>query len=160
MRRIFTRAALALSALPLLASPALAQARVWTLTEDRAPPLETLAYAVPETDDAFGGFRCTPGSGGVTFFLSTTSTRLKPGGRATAILSVGKTRAKIAGKLTPNEEAGVPSFEGRLDARHPLIAALQGGDTLTVAVGPSRQSAPLAGQAAKFSKFAADCAKP
>lgn len=60
----------------------------------------------------------------------------------------------------PNEEAGVPSFEGRIDARHPLFKAFENGKTLTVVVGLSKQSAPLAGQSEKFSKLAAACAKP
>lgn len=144
----------------LLAGPAVAETRVWTLTEQKSPPLATLTYGVPETDDTFGTLSCTPHGGSVTLFLSTTSGRLKPGRRATAIASVGKTRAKITGKLTPNEEAAVPSFEGRLDARDALFAALGNGETLTVVVGPARQSAPLAGQSEKFRKFVAACAKP
>lgn len=154
-------ATLAFCALPLIAvRPAFGETRVWTLTQEKAPPRVSLTYAVPETDDIFGDFRCAPGSGSVTFFLSTTSTRLKPGRRATATISADTTRASVQGKLLPNEEAGVPSFEGRIDARHPLLGALENGKTLTVVVGPSKQSAPLAGQSEKFRKFAAACAKP
>jgi hypothetical protein len=162
MRRRFNRRVkLALCAATLLAAPtALAQTRVWTLTQEKAPPRASLVYAVPETDDIFGDFRCTPGSGSVTFFLSTTSTRLKPGRRATATVSANAVRATIPGKLLPNEEAGVPSFEGRLDAGHPLLAALASGKTLTAVVGPSKQTAPLAGQSEKFRKFVAACARP
>jgi hypothetical protein len=152
---------LAICLLPLgVAGPALGETRVWTLTQEMTPPRASLSYAVPETDDIFGDFRCTPGSGSVTFFLSTTSARLKPGRRATAMISVDAMRARVQGKLLPNEEAGVPSFEGRIDARHPLLAALENGKTLTVVVGPSKQSAPLAGQSEKFGKFVAVCAKP
>lgn len=96
----------------------------------------------------------------MTLFVSTTSARLKAGAAAWAALSVGATRAKIAGRLLPNEEAGVPSFEGRMDATDPLFAALADGRTLTVRVGPSTQSAPLDGQGDKFRKFAAACAGP
>jgi hypothetical protein len=142
------------------AAPAFGQTRVWTLTEAQNPPLVTLAYAVPETDDSFGAFRCAPGKGVVTLALSATSARLKPGRRATAVVTLGKIRAKVPGKLTPNEEAGAPGFEGRIDARHPLVAALQNGGTLRVAVGPSTQSAPLDGQSETFRKFAATCATP
>lgn len=80
-------ATLAICALPVAAvGPAFGETKVWTLIQEKAPPQASLTYAVPETDDIFGTFRCTPGSGSVTFFLSTTSTRLKPGRRATATI--------------------------------------------------------------------------
>ena len=154
--------AISLCGLLLPAGPVAAQSRVWTLTgfEEKKPALIYLSYGVPESDDSFGTFRCEPASGRVTFFLSTTNLRLKPGRAATALLAVDETRTKIVGRLLPNEEAGVPSFEGRLDARDPLVRALADGRTLTVRVGPSMQSAPLAGQGEKFRKFVAACAKP
>jgi hypothetical protein len=60
----------------------------------------------------------------------------------------------------PNEDAGVPSFEGTLPAGDPIFAAMSAGGTLAVAVGPARETAPLKGAADKFEKFAAACAKP
>ncbi|MCC3244964.1 hypothetical protein LG047_06450 [Methylocystis sp. WRRC1] len=139
-----------------------ADERVWTLSgvEEKKPDSIYLGYGVPETDDSFGGFSCKPGSGEVKLWISETSEKLKPGKSATAILSVDETRAKVAGKLMPNEEAGVPSFEGRLPANDPIFAALAGGETLAVAVGPSKQTAPLKGAAEKFRRFAEKCAKP
>jgi hypothetical protein len=154
--------ALCLCGLLLPAGPVAAQSRVWTLTglEEKKPALIYLSYGVPESDDSFGTFRCEPASGRVTFFLSTTNVRLKPGRAATALLAVHETRTKIFGRLLPNEEAGAPSFEGSLAAIDPLVGALADGRTLTVRVGPSIQSAPLSGQSDKFRKFAAACAKP
>jgi hypothetical protein len=151
-----------LCALLLCAGPLAAQTRVWSLTgfEEKKPELIYLTYGAPETDDSLGTFRCKPASGRVTLFVSTTNLRLKPGRAATALLAVGETRTKVSGRLLPNEEAGVPSFEGSLDAVDPVFTALADGLTLTVRVGPSTQSAPLAGQGDKFRKFAAACARP
>lgn len=154
--------ALPLCGLLPFSGPVAGQTRIWTLSgfEEKKPAFIYLTYGAPETDDSLGTFRCKPASGRVTFFVSATSARLKVGSAAWAALSVGATRAKIAGRLLPNEEAGVPSFEGHMAAADPLLAALAGGRTLTVRVGPSTQSAPLAGQGDKFRKFAAACARP
>lgn len=141
---------------------AFAQERVWTLSgfDGKKRERVTLGYGAPETDDSLGAFRCNRGSGMATLFISTTSDRFKPGRKATATLSAGETRTTIAGKLLPNEEAGVPSFEGRLPAADPIFEALAGGETMTVAIGSSKQSAPLKGAADIFRKFVAACAKP
>lgn len=146
-----------------LFAPAWAKdARVWTLSglEEKKPDLIYLNYGVPETDDSFGAFRCKPQSGVVMLFISETSEKLKPGKSATASLSVGEVQTKVAGKLMPNEEAGVPSFQGRLPATDPIFDAMATGETLAAAVGPSKQTAPLKGAAEKVEKFVAACAKP
>jgi len=139
-----------------------ADERVWTLSgvEEKKADAIVLTYGAPETDDSLGGFSCAPGSGLVKLWIAETSVKLRPGKSATAILSVGETSAKVAGKLMPNEEAGVPSFEGQLPANEPIFAALASGATLTVAVGSSKQTAPLKGAARKFTQFAAKCARP
>lgn len=135
--------------------------RVWTLggLEDKNADSIYLGYGVPETDDSLGSFTCAPGSGVVKIWIAETSDKLKPGNKATAILSVGEKTTKVAGRLAPNEEAGVPSFEGRLPAKDPIFAAMTSGETLGVAIGGAKRTAPLAAAAEKFKKFAAACAK-
>jgi hypothetical protein len=147
----------------ILCAPAPAKdERVWTLSglEEKKPDQIYLNYGVPESDDSFGAFRCKPGSGVVTLFIAETSEKLKPGKSATAILSVGELQTRIAGKLVPNEEAGVPSFQGRLPATDPIFDAMAAGETLTAAVGPSKETAPLKGATEKVKKFTAACSKP
>jgi hypothetical protein len=135
--------------------------RVWTLggLEEKNADSIYLGYGVPESDDSLGSFTCTPGGGVVKIWIAEISAKLKAGGKTTAILSVGEKAAKVAGKLVPNEEAGVPSFEGSLPAKDPIFAAMAGGETLDIAVGGTKRSAPLANAAEKFKKFAAACAK-
>jgi len=135
--------------------------RVWTLggLEEKDADSIYLGYGVPETDDSLGSFTCAPGSGSVKVWIAETSDKLKAGDKATATLSVGQKTAKVAGKLIPNEEAGVPSFEGRLPAKDPIFSAMTGGETLDIAIGGAQRTAPLADAAEKFRKFAAACAK-
>lgn len=139
-----------------------AEERVWTLSgfEEKKADSITLAYSVPESDYITVVFSCKPKSGSVGVFISETSTKLKAGKKATATLAVGETKATTAGKLLTNEEAGAPSFEGSLPASDPVFAAMAGGKTLVMAVGPSKDSVTLKGAAEKAKKFSAACAKP
>jgi hypothetical protein len=136
--------------------------RVWTLDglKEKKPESITLSYSVPESDYITVVFSCKPKSGAVDVFISETSAKLKPGKKATATLTVGETKATSAGKLIVNEDAGVPSFEGSLPASDPVFAAMAGGETLAMAVGPSKDTVTLKGAGEKPEKFAAACAKP
>ena len=93
-------------------------------------------------------------------FIAETSDKLAAGKPASATLTAGERRATIAGKLLPNEEAGVPSFEGRLSADDPIFEAMTSAKTLQVTIGSAKQTAPLKGAAEKIGKFVAACKKP
>lgn len=135
--------------------------RVWILggLEDKNADSIYLGYGTPESDDSVVSFTCAPESGVMKIWISETSDKAKAGEKATALLAVGATKAKAAGKLMPNEEAGVPSFEGRLPAKDPIFTAMATGETLDLSVGSAKHSTPLAGDSDKFRKFAAACAK-
>lgn len=158
-RRLAFAGALILAALS--AARAEPDARAWILggLEDKNADSIYLGYGTPESDDSVVSFTCAPESGVAKIWISETSDKLKAGEKATALLAVGGTKAKAAGKLMPNEEAGVPSFEGRLPAKDPIFAAMAAGETLDLSVGAAKHSAPLAGASDKFQKFAAACAK-
>lgn len=136
-------------------------ARVWTLggLEEKDADSIYLGYGVPESDDSLGSFTCAPGSGVVKIWVAETSDKLKAGDKATATLSVGQKTAKVAGKLVPNEEAGVPSFEASLQTKDPIFAAMTSGETLNISIGGAQRTAPLADAVEKFKKFTAACAK-
>jgi hypothetical protein len=150
-----------LSILALSGLGAQTSQRVWTLggLEEKDADSIYLGYGVPESDDSLGSFTCAPGSGVVKIWIAETSDKLKAGDKATAIISVGDKKSKVAGKLIPNEEAGVPSFEGSLPAKDPIFAAMSNGETLNIAIGGAQRTAPLADATEKFKKFAAACAK-
>lgn len=136
------------------------QGRVWSFSrEEGKPAMAYLGYGVPESDDSFGGFHCDAHSGAATIFIAETDEKQKPGKAATAILAVGDTQTKVVGKLVPNEEAGVPSFEGRIAADDPIFAAMARGEKLVVTIGAARQSAPLKGVAEKVGAFVDACRK-
>ncbi len=139
-----------------------AEERVWTLSgpgKKKTDPV-SLEYGAPESDYVTVVFSCKPKGGEVGVFVSETSAKLKPGKRAAATLAVGEARATVPGRLTVNEEAGSPSFDGSLPANDPIFAAMAGGGTLLMTVGPSKETAPLTGAAEKVKKFAQACAKP
>src|SRR4051794_36288116 len=71
-----------------------------------------LAYGIDNAEGTPIVFNCRAGSGAVGVFFSETSEAFKPGRSATATLTAGRVTAKMTGRLLPNEEAGVPSFEG------------------------------------------------
>ncbi|TLG78736.1 hypothetical protein [Methylocystis sp. B8] len=150
-----------LSLIALSGVSAQTDARVWTLggLEDKDADSIYLGYGVPESDDSLGSFTCAPGSGVVKIWVAETSDKLKAGDKATATLSVGQKTAKVAGKLVPNEEAGVPSFEASLQTKDPIFAAMTSGETLNISIGGAQRTAPLADAAEKFKKFTAACAK-
>lgn len=150
-----------LSILGLSGLSAQTSQRVWILggLEEKDADSIYLGYGTPESDDSVASFTCAPGSGVVKIWIAETSDKLKAGDKATATLSVGPKTAKVAGKLVANEEAGVPSFEGRLPAKDPIFAVMAGGETLDIAIGGAQRTAPLADATEKFKKFAAACAK-
>lgn len=159
-------AKLSLVVLALLATVQLAQAappdeHVWMVygLEEKQPTEISLTYGVPESDDTMSSFVCKVGSGAVEVWVLETSAKLKAGKKASAVFSVDETKSTVAGALMPNEEAGVPSFKGKMPATDPLFAAMAQGKDLVVTIGPSRQTAPLKGAAEMIARFIAACAK-
>jgi hypothetical protein len=113
--------------------------RTWRLDPDQ-PRLD---YGTDNPEDTPIAFYCEAGRGRVEVWINETSNGVKPGRSMTALLTVGRTIAKVRGKTLPNEEAGTPSFLGTLPADDPLFAALSKERILVFVVGPSRDRVPL-----------------
>lgn len=158
---LVTCAVLATLATVPLAQAAPPDERIWMSEglEKKKPTRIYLSYGVPESDDTTSSFSCKAGSGDVEVWVLETSDKLKAGKKASAVFSVGETKSTVAGALMPNEDAGVPSFKGKMPATDPLFAAMAQGKELVMTIGPSRQTAPLKGVAGKITKFIAACAK-
>jgi hypothetical protein len=124
-------------------APARAQesARTWRLGQDEGKVF--LAYGSDSAEDTPIAFNCKAGSGAITVFVAETDAALKPMQKVTAIFAAGPIRSKVPGKTVPNEDAGVPSFEGTLAATDPLFAALSNADDLSIDVGVAHQDVPL-----------------
>jgi hypothetical protein len=149
--------------LGMLAAPvaiAAESAQIWTLDQGGKGERAILNYGTPESDETTLTFSCIPRSGKVRLFVGETSDKLKPGDKAKAILAAGGVKTQAQGKILANEMAGVPSFEGVIDARDALFSALAPAETLAVAVGPSQTAVPLKGLGDKAARFAQSCAKP
>ena len=97
--------------------------------------------------------------GVVRVLISETSEAVKPDQAATASLTAGPVTAKVRGRTTANEEAGVPSFSGTLRPFDRLLAALSKAPLLVFTVGPSRHQVPSAEIGDKASKLIGQCAK-
>jgi hypothetical protein len=140
---------------PLGAQPS--EKPTWRLKIDRQDSV--LAYGSDNEEDTPIAFLCKAGSGVVRVLIGETSEAVKPDQAATASLTAGSVTAKVRGKTTPNEEAGVPSFSGTLPASDRLLAALSKAPLLVFTVGPSRQQVPLAEIGDKGSRLIGQCAK-
>lgn len=145
----------------LAATPALAK-DVWTYwgADKSSPDRAGLNFGEPDSEESTAHFGCKPHSGRIEFFLGETSEKLRPNKPMKATLTLGGARLEVVGKTLPNELAGVPSFQGAIDAADPFFEKLAGAKALAVAVGPARESLPLAGLGDKAEKFLKACAKP
>ncbi len=140
---------------PLGAQPS--EKPTWRLKVDGQDSV--LAYGTDNEEDTPIAFLCKAGSGVVKIMISETSEAVKPNQAATASLNAGSVTAKVRGRTTANEEAGVPSFSGTLPASDRLLAALSKAPLLVFTVGPSRHQVPLAEIGDKASKLIGQCAK-
>jgi hypothetical protein len=142
------------------ATPSYAQdddKRTWRLK--LADGQAMLDYGTNNAEDTPIALSCRAGGGTVTAFIGETGKGVKPGRTLTATLAAGPVTSKLRGRTLPNEEAGVPSFEGKLPISDPLFAALSKGRFLVMTVGPSRQQVPLAEIGDKGDRFIRSCRK-
>ena len=132
--------------------------RTWRLSSE--PRDTTLYYGSTNAEDVAIIFACRNRSGVVSVSINETNSSLRPNRRVTATLRAGSASANVPGKTVPNEEAGSPGFEGRLDLPKPLFAALTGARELTYSVGRVSDKVPLQAIGDKNARFVAACSKP
>lgn len=142
-------------AAPLAAQPA--DKRTWRLRTEAGQSY--LAYGTDNAEDTPITFSCKAGGGTVEVFINETSAGVKAGRSMSASLTADSVTAKLSGRTMTNEEAGTPSFKGRMAAGDPLFAALRPAKQLVMTVTPSRQQVPLKEIGDKADKFAKLCAK-
>lgn len=119
-----------------------------------------LTYGGESPEDMPIMLDCKLHSGVIGVFAAETSEALKPNRRINATLAAGSVRSSVPGKTIPNEDAGVPSFHGTLQATDPLLDALAGANSLSIDVGASHQQVPLKGIGNRSREFATSCRKP
>lgn len=131
--------------------------RTWRLSQDASKV--TLAFGSDNAEDTPVVFTCNAGSGAVSVFVAETDAELKPKRKVTAIFTAGASESKVPGRAVANEDAGIPSFEGRLPATDPLFAALSTADDLSISVGSALQDVPLQLIGEQATEFAGLCRK-
>jgi hypothetical protein len=118
-----------------------------------------LTYGGESPEDMAIALDCKLHSGVIGVFAAETSEALKPNRRINATLAAGSVRSSVPGKTVPNEDAGVPSFQGTLQATDPLLDALAGANSLSIDVGASHKQVPLKGIGNKSREFVTLCRK-
>lgn len=147
---------MSLSALALFAGDAYAAPRVWELSTKG--PSTSLTLGAPDSpEDIDLVFSCEKRSGKIRLFVAETDERFKPKQRAKAALSVGTIETTVAGAFTPNEDAGVASFEAELSQDDPIFHALRGSKRLGIRIGAWTRSFQPLGESGDAEKFAATC---
>ncbi len=118
-----------------------------------------MTYGTDNAEDTPITFSCKAGRGVVDVFISETGHGVKPGRSMSASLAASGVASRVRGRSLPNEEAGVPSFQGSLAAGDPLFTALGQAKLLVMKVAPSRQQVPLQKIGDKAEKFKNLCRK-
>jgi hypothetical protein len=143
-----------------VATPSQAQKpdeRTWRLRTEAGQSV--LTYGTDNAEDTPITFSCKAGRGVVDVFISETGHGVKPGRSMSASLAASGVASRVRGRSLPNEEAGVPSFQGSLAASDPLFTALGQAKLLVMKVAPSRQQVPLQKIGDKAEKFKNLCRK-
>jgi hypothetical protein len=129
--------------------------RTWRLQNETGRSV--LAYGSDNAEDTPITFSCKIRSGRVRVFISETSQRLKPNRSITVTLTAGRVNSRVSGRTRPNEEAGIPSFEGTMSARDSLFTSLSNAQSLSMVVARSRREVPLNSMGNKAKEFAKSC---
>jgi hypothetical protein len=114
-----------------------------------------LSYLIPDSDAIDTIFSCKPGGNSIGYMDVETNEKLADRKKATVIIRVGGKSFTLKGKLLPNEEAGVPSFEVFLSAKHPLWPALSKATDFETGIAGKEESHTLRG--AEMARFVKAC---
>jgi hypothetical protein len=130
-------------------------ARVWNFDDNPEGP--SLGYGLPASDDVLIVFSCDPDARRMTIVESIEAKNLNPGGTATFRLTVGTQSLDLTGDAIANESDGTVSIEVKGAPNPRLFALLKGGPTLTIEVGGTKDTVPLAGAAPHIAAFEKLC---
>lgn len=131
--------------LGLMASPAVAQEREWTL--DASDEDAYLVFGVPETDDIGVSLWCPIRKGTVHLFLprSTQDLQETPGNKHPMTVSAGGEHATFAAKADINTQSLISSLEVEMPVEHPLLKALESADRFSITLADEEIVFPFYG---------------
>ena len=140
--------------LALAATPAAAADDYkWVLNQ--SSDLVELSYVIPDSDAIDLILSCRPGSKEISYVDVETTEKLANKKKATAILRVGGKPFTLKGKLSPNEEAGTPTFEASRPVKDGLWSALARAKDFETEMAGETESHSLEG--ANIAKFLKAC---
>ncbi|MDE2383221.1 MAG: hypothetical protein KGO53_01270 [Alphaproteobacteria bacterium] len=137
MTKAFFLAGLAL----VLAGPALAQERQWTL--DATDHQAFLVFGVPDTDDVGLSFWCDVGGSTLSAYMPDSFAKLKSGERTKMVLSVDGAKFTLTATAAKDQTANRMTVEGKFKVSDALTKALQNGETVGVAIKGHSATYPL-----------------
>ena len=116
-----------------------------------------LSYLIPDSDAINLIFSCNKADKRGSFTLVESTSKLEGKKKATLTLRVGGKDYKLKGKLSPNEEAGTPSFDTDIPLKSPVWAALAKAKDFETTIADLHDTHPLKG--ADMVKFVKACGK-
>jgi hypothetical protein len=128
---------------------------VWTL--DKQSDAITLTYMIPDSDAMSVSLSCTPSKKLGSYFDVETSEKLDGKKKAEVKLRVNGKSFKYKGDVTPNEEAGVPSFGADIPLKDKFWDELAKAKEFESEIGGVRDVQTLKG--ADIAKFLKACRK-
>jgi hypothetical protein len=153
---MLARPFIALAAILLGSSSALAQERVWNL--DQTDNEVYLVFGVPETDDVGVSFWCTLQSGIVKLYIPEAGPDIEAGTSVNVELKVAAKVYPLKGAAAVNEESYGTSLEAELKTTDPVFPALREANYFAVTAGSSSHVFPLG--EADFATFLDACGTP
>jgi hypothetical protein len=103
--------------------------------------------------------RCAEKEKAIVLFVAETGDKLKPGANLSVVLTVGRVRSSALGRTKANQLAGVPSLRLTLPLGARVLAAMTGGQLLTIRAGGWQRNVPLFGAHARVRRLVEACGK-
>lgn len=132
---------ISLLATTVLAAPAAAQERQWSL--DASGEDAYLVFGVPDSDDIGVSIWCPIQQGEVHVYLPETAENLGDGQKTAMTISTDDMSINVEAALDAGQDGGTSSVEATLPDDSPIFASMLKADRFTIKVGSDETVFPL-----------------
>ena len=132
---------ISLLATAILAAPAAAQERQWSL--DASGEDAYLVFGVPDSDDIGVSIWCPIQQGEVHVYLPETAENLGDGQKTAMTISTDDMSINVEAALDAGQDGGTSSVEATLPDDSPIFASMLKADRFTIKVGSDETVFPL-----------------
>jgi hypothetical protein len=133
-----------------------AGAQEWSFIQAR-PNDVMLVYGVPDSDEVTLSVNCNPGRKNLSLVVLVLPRGAKPGQRVRITLTAGGSSAAYDGKVVRDRAHGGSYIEAPASADAMIFDLLKSSQSLTIAVGSTRETVPLKDVAAPLAKMEKAC---